>query len=117
MDSRSDASQHDVPGVGCRVAVRRRSGRGKVVALENVFANPYVNMAEREQDRYGMEERLLENDRAGYCARAARYKVEYMITDAKRGDLTVPRETFFKELYAADGIRVWQAPACGSPYG
>jgi hypothetical protein len=88
---------------------------GKVVALENVFANPYVNMAVREQDRYGMEERLLENDLAGYCARAARYKVEYMITDEKRGDLTVPRETFLKELYAADGIRVWRTPVCASP--
>ena len=44
---------------------------GKVVALDPVFANPYVNLARRERDQYTMEDRIHENDRAGYCAVAS----------------------------------------------
>ena len=86
---------------------------GKVVSVEAVFANPYVNAASRERDQFTMEDRIHENDRAAYCAVAPRYQVRYVITDSKRGDVTVPAETFLEEVLATDGIRIWRAPDCG----
>jgi hypothetical protein len=86
---------------------------GKVVSLDAVFANPYVNAASRERDQFTMEDRIHENDRAGYCAVAPRYQVRYVITDSKGGDVTVPAETFLEEALATDGIRIWRAPDCG----
>jgi hypothetical protein len=85
---------------------------GKVVSLDAVFANPYVNAASRERDQFTMEDRIHENDRSGYCAVAPRYRVQYVITDVKRGDVVVPPQTFLDEVLATDGIRIFRAPDC-----
>ena len=88
---------------------------GKVVTLDAVFANPYVNVAARERDQLTMIDRIHENDRAGYCAAAARHHVRYVITDAKRGEeRLVPQGTFLDEVRASEGIRIFRAPDCGT---
>jgi hypothetical protein len=87
---------------------------GKVVALDPVFANPYVDLAERERDQFTMNDRIHENDRTGYCAAAQRYHVRYVITDTKRGEeRLVPEGTFLEEVRASEGIRIFRAPDCG----
>ena len=86
---------------------------GKVVALDPVFANPYVDLAERERDQFTMNDRIHENDRTGYCAAAQRYDVRYVITDTKRGEeRLVPEGTFLEEVRASEGIRIFRAPDC-----
>ena len=88
---------------------------GKVVALDAVFANPYVDVAAREADQLTMFDRIHENDRTGYCAAAQKYTVRYVITDSKRGEeRLVPDGTFLEELRAAEGIRIFRAPDCGT---
>jgi hypothetical protein len=86
---------------------------GKVVALDPVFANPYVDLAARERDQRKMEERIFENDRNGYCLAASRYDVQYVIGDAQRQELAVPENTFLEEVLSADGVRIFRAPDCG----
>ncbi|HET9525156.1 MAG TPA: hypothetical protein VFO99_03265, partial [Pyrinomonadaceae bacterium] len=85
-----------------------------VVALDPVFANPYVNLAVRERDQYRMEERIHENDRDGFCAVATRYGVEYVIGDTARQELSVPTNTFLEEILSLDAVRIFRAPGCVS---
>jgi hypothetical protein len=87
---------------------------GRAVSVEAVFANPYVDVASRDRDRFQMEDRIHENDRQGYCAVAPRYGVRYVIADEGDGDgLVRPgRETFLQDAAAMDGIRIFRAPDC-----
>jgi hypothetical protein len=88
---------------------------GKVVSLDRVFANPYVDATARDRDQFTMEDRIHENDRAGYCMVASRYRVKYVIADAKRGEEGfVPAGTFLEDVHATDGIRIFRAPDCGA---
>jgi hypothetical protein len=86
---------------------------GKVVALDPVFANPYVNLAARERDQYRMEERIHENDRNGFCAVAPRYQVQYVVGDTQQRELSVPAGTFLEEILSTGAVRVFRAPDCG----
>jgi hypothetical protein len=86
---------------------------GKVVAVDPVFANPYVNLAARERDQYRMEERIHENDRNGFCAVAPRYQVQYVIGDTQQQELSVPASTFLEEILSTGAVRVFRAPDCG----
>ena len=86
---------------------------GKVVALDPVFANPYVNLAGRERDQYRMEERIHENDRNGFCAVAPRYQVQYVIGDTQQQELSVPTNTFLEEILSTGAVRIFRAPDCG----
>jgi hypothetical protein len=85
---------------------------GKVVALDPVFANPYVDLASRERDQYRMEERIHENDRNGFCAVAPRYGVQYVIGDTMQQELSVPANTFLEEIVSTDAVRIFRAPDC-----
>jgi hypothetical protein len=86
---------------------------GKVVSLDAVFANPYVDVVSRDRDQFTMQDRIHENDRAGYCAAASRYDVRYVIADASRGEERfVPAGTFLEAIHAADGVQVFRAPDC-----
>ena len=87
---------------------------GKVVALDPVFANPYVDLATRERDQRRMEERIVENDRGGYCLVASRYQVDYVIGDIQQQELAVPASTFLEEVQTIDGMRIFRAPDCGA---
>ena len=86
---------------------------GKVVALDPVFANPYVDLATRERDQRRMEERIFENDRSGYCRAAAGDQVRYVIGDVQKQELAVPAHTFLEEVVTIDDIRIFRAPECG----
>jgi hypothetical protein len=89
---------------------------GKVVSVEAVFANPYVDVARRDRDRFQMEDRIQEKDLAGYCAVAPRYEVKYVVTETSRPEEPpFPRGTFLEEVHAADVIHIFRAPACAGP--
>jgi hypothetical protein len=85
---------------------------GKVVSVEAVFANPYVDVASRDRDRFTMQDRIHENDRAGFCAVAPRYGVRYVIMDAKPEEQPEPRGTFLEEVFETNGMRIFRAPDC-----
>ena len=87
---------------------------GKVVALDPVFANPYVNLASRERDQYRMEVSIHDNDRNGFCAVAPRYQVEYVIGDVAQQELSVPANTFLEEILSTGAVRIFRAPDCGA---
>jgi hypothetical protein len=84
---------------------------GKVVALDPVFANPYVDLAIREEDQRTMEDRIAENDRGRYCLAASRYGVQYVVRDVP--EPAVPPNTFLEEVMTIDGMRIFRAPDCG----
>lgn len=90
---------------------------GKVVALDPVFANPYVDLATREREQYRMEDRIHENDRGGFCALAPKYGVEYVIVDTVQPEVPVPSNTFLQEVQTMDGMRIFRAPDCGRDAG
>jgi hypothetical protein len=90
---------------------------GKVVALDPVFANPYVDLAAREQDQRSMEERIRENDRARYCETAARHQVKYVMWDIRDQGLRVPANTFLEEAATIDDVRIFRAPHCSAGGG
>jgi hypothetical protein len=85
---------------------------GKVVALDPVFANPYVDLATREGDQRTMEDRITENNGGGYCLAASRYGVQYIVREVQQ-EPAVPPDTFLEEVMTIDGIRVFRAPDCG----
>ena len=87
---------------------------GKVVALDPVFANPYVDVATRERDQYRMEVGIHENDRGEYCAAAPLYRVQYVIGDTKQQELSVPVNTFLEEVHTIGDMRIFRAPDCGA---
>jgi hypothetical protein len=65
------------------------SGR-KVVAVDKLFSNPYVDWAERARDRDEMEHLLEAHDWTDFLNLAARYRVRYV---AHHGLLSVGNQT------------------------
>ena len=88
---------------------------GKVVAVEAVFANPYVDVATRDRERSVMVDRIVENDRSGFCRVAGRYHVDYVVLESERpGDPPLARETFLEKVHATGDIHIFRAPECAT---
>jgi hypothetical protein len=84
---------------------------GRVVALENLYANPYVRVDDRERARNDMMKAIQAESRDTFCGLADTYHVEYVI--GSTADPVRP-PSFLSLVHSDEGLNVWAVKGCST---